>query len=988
MSSDINKKDKEDSLSQLSRPKKKPFNSSTLDNTSDESQQSILSIVKSKSAHDIIKQASRNKSNESPVSSSFASTINIDMVNKSQQELEDKLIDATNKRKSDRPLLEQMRSERFSRSSSQHNDSSISQASSSSQYYSMNNSSTLSDLQNELMISDNQAELSSLSRKQRSSSLSQACKNDNNSTGLSCIDLSQYKPVEFHWFYCGKKEVDQVLLPFSFLDSKKLEDAYGQLLDDRSKESEESTTNNNVNNNNNNLVKKSPEKYIVSTDGGRYDVDLIKFTREAVYWRDEESVVKRCSWFYKKDGFSRYEPYDEEMCITLEKYYKACAISNDWNKRYSLSAKELLIINGPTHFVHYDQCCKEEWLSMAENPYSPRQIHRGANEIFNIEIGEPAHDQIDHLIFFIHGVGGVCDVRFRSCVEVVNDFRKIANNLLASSSGGTILNNGGSKKSSSSSSTSKLVSPRTSTGQVRRIEFLPISWHSCTRREIGINDRLNQIALSSVPKLRQFLNKVIVDALLYSSGPIYCQTIMDNVGNEVNRLYTLFCKRHPSFDGSVSLAGHSLGSLIVFDLLANQVDPDHHGINTPSKYKDFDTIEELFKDLELIEYLQIFYREKIDIKTLILLSDLDLKEMKLPLGVRRKLSTYINFKKMSMIPQLQQSNSATVSSSGATKVSMGSIENMNTGQWMINYPQLKFKPRCFFAFGSPTPMFLTARGMENFNSEYKLPTCNKMLNIFHPYDPIAYRMEPLIDTRFAYIKPVLIPHHRGGKRIHLQLRDGFAKVGSDLKHKIMGSLKSTWSNLSDLTRFSSVPVAVEPQNVIGEEMIDMSTKNNTQEQLVAQNSEDKSKCHQVGHSKQGEKSGGSRTIKKSLSDTSMDPLISGDTIEEENLTKNPGDTDDDDEVFKQGKKEFDEKKDYNDDIPKNMGKLNEGRRVDFVLQEKPIEYMFNEYVFAFTSHANYWQNEDSAMIMLNEIYQADDIQMFDYFDEPSKSTTD
>jgi len=36
-----------------------------------------------------------------------------------------------------------------------------------------------------------------------------------------------------------------------------------------------------------------------------------------------------------------------------------------------------------------------------------------------------------------------------------------------------------------------------------------------------------------------------------------------------------------------------------------------------------------------------------------------------------------------------------------------------------------------------------------------------------------------------------------------------------------------------------------------------------------------------------------------------------------------------------------------------IGRLNCGRRVDYVLQEKPIE-SFNDYLFALSSHACYW----------------------------------
>lgn len=39
----------------------------------------------------------------------------------------------------------------------------------------------------------------------------------------------------------------------------------------------------------------------------------------------------------------------------------------------------------------------------------------------------------------------------------------------------------------------------------------------------------------------------------------FWQTIADQVGNEMNRLYELFQERNPQFQGTVSVAGHSLG---------------------------------------------------------------------------------------------------------------------------------------------------------------------------------------------------------------------------------------------------------------------------------------------------------------------------------------------------------------------------------------------------------------------------------------------
>lgn len=649
-------------------------------------------------------------------------------------------------------------------------------------------------------------------------------------------------------------------------------------------------------------------------------------------------------------------------------------------------------------------------LNILDDPFCPRQVHRGCEDFFTIgdsdSYSSVDDDHVDHLIFFIHGVGGVCDVRFRSCVEVVAEFKKMANSMLdqcSIPSSGTStpsnkdlanhLKKGFFRKQSSDSgnnpsgefSENKVErAPRS-----RRIECLPISWHSCTRKQTGMNDQLSIIALESVPKLRHLLNKVVMDALLYTSGPVYSQAIINNVGDEINRLYTIFMEKHPNFTGSVSLAGHSLGSVIIFDLLAHQLTDDDANHNSPehltnipnnlstvdediwgnnnslnSNHKlaeardnfsltrkgcsnvshshnlltstnsedcsEYKNLEELLKDMDLSKFAGLFHKEHIDLKTLLLLTDIDMKELNLPIGARRKLRTYINYKKVSMLcraslrtkntqqEELPQSKSEIGSCDESEKINK-LLDKMNTGQYLVKYPQLKFKPRCFFAFGSPMTLFLSVRGMHNISENYKLPTCDRMLNIFHPYDPLAYRIEPMIDPRFKGVEPVLLPHHRGGKRIHVQLREGIARVGHDFKHKFLVSLKDTWTSFRRVdapepepTRSPSVDLSFETKRRYTENasLVDMEVES------VA------------------DISGGSHSV--NLSDAHAIDL-------------------------------------------NKIGKLNEGRRIDYVLQEKPIE-LFNEYIFAFTSHASYWQNEDSALKMLNEIYQVDNIRLFDNYE--------
>jgi len=110
----------------------------------------------------------------------------------------------------------------------------------------------------------------------------------------------------------------------------------------------------------------------------------------------------------------------------------------------------------------------------------------------------------------------------------------------------------------------------TDMGLVGRVEVLPISWHGHLHsEELGIDEKLKSITLESIPRLRNFTNDTLLDVLFYTS-PKYCQKSMNTVADALNDVYLKYRMRHPEFNGGVSLAGHSLGSLILFDLLCHQ----------------------------------------------------------------------------------------------------------------------------------------------------------------------------------------------------------------------------------------------------------------------------------------------------------------------------------------------------------------------------------------------------------------------------------
>lgn len=119
-------------------------------------------------------------------------------------------------------------------------------------------------------------------------------------------------------------------------------------------------------------------------------------------------------------------------------------------------------------------------------------------------------------------------------------------------------------------------------------------------------------------------------------------------------------------------------------------------------------------------------------------------------------------------------------------------------------------------------MFVTVRGLNNLGEQFALPTCPGFFNIFHPYDPVAYRVESLINPQLAKLKPVLIPHHKGRKRMHLELKETVARVGADLKQRVVDSMKSTWNSLYQLGLFNKqttrTNIETEVQNVIKAEL--------------------------------------------------------------------------------------------------------------------------------------------------------------------------
>ncbi|XP_062452934.1 phospholipase DDHD2 [Rhea pennata] len=675
---------------------------------------------------------------------------------------------------------------------------------------------------------------------------------------------NKYETVVPHWFYCKVIDSRERWMPFSTQDSERLEEAH--------------------------ISGRNKEDLIVPTSGGRYDVHLKKRQRVAVYWEEEVSEVRRCTWFYKGDKDNKYIPYSETFSEELEEAYMIAVTLDEWKKKLESPSREIIILHNPKLMVHYHPVAtSDDWGSTPMEQGRPRTVKRGVENIATeIPNGEPL--QIDHLVFVVHGIGPACDIRFRSIVQCVNDFRNVSLNMLQAHF----------KKAQEQQ-------------QIGRVEFLPVNWHS-SLHSTGVDVDLERITLPSINRLRHFINDTILDVFFYNSST-YCQTIVDTVASEMNRLYQLFLQRNPGFKGGVSIAGHSLGSLILFDLLTNQKaapeDEEHskEGSRTTSSTRGVEQVKEILKMLELSEYCDVFEREKMDRQALFLCTEKDLKEMGIPLGPRMKILHYISSKREMQGVSDQKATAA--GHSRESRVQPGSstefdntsdgkncqYRDVGLGQVSANYPQLIYKPTIFFAFGSPIGMFLTVRGVKRINPNYSLPTCKGFFNIFHPFDPVAYRIEPMIvpDVEF---EPMLLPHHKGRKRMHLELKEGLTRMSVDLKNNLLGSLRVAWQS------FTRAPLPA---------------------------------------------------VEAAATDTEAEAETS---VEKQAETK-PEETP---EPVKEEASHI------------NVGMLNGGHRIDYVLQEKPIE-SFNEYLFALQGHLCYWESEDTVLLVLKEIYQTQGITL-------------
>lgn len=368
--------------------------------------------------------------------------------------------------------------------------------------------------------------------------------------------------------------------------------------------------------------------------------------------------------------------------------------------------------------------------------------------------GEDQARRIDHLILVTHGIGQRLGLRLDSInfAHDVNTMRKTMKAVFD-------------------------VSPdlKALTGDSKNctVQVLPICWRHLldfpkqslkqNRKEYDLGDfdtsledeypSLQDITVDGVPAVRNLITDLALDVLLYQSA--YREHVARIVQKEVNRVYQLFKKR-TGFDGKVSLCGHSLGSAVYFDILCRQIDD----ARTRPRRVSSRTSRDIVSDQEM---------------------GLDFAcENFFALGLPIALFQMLKGRTIAGRPTLRDQAPPT------SPFDSDPMQN-NPFQSLGDLGSQQAK--------SLIPITTSS------------PKCAEFFNIFHPTDPIAYRIEPLISSAMSSLKPQALPYTKRG----LFAAPGMANLTARVGQQVMSSWYSLTSGVASSLINRSLGITGEEQ---------------------------------------------------------------------------------------------------------------------------------------------------------------------------------
>ena len=285
--------------------------------------------------------------------------------------------------------------------------------------------------------------------------------------------------------------------------------------------------------------------------------------------------------------------------------------------------------------------------------------------------------------------------------------------------------------------------PRPPRPPTDRVAVVPVQW----RKHLALD--VDAVARSAAPAtlgaIRGALHATAVEVLLYMT-PLHAQDMVDSLVASLNAQWSRFAARHPDFDGPVAIVAHSLGSLLCFDVLTAQpaalarltgrVVGDGGGGGGGST-----TITTTHLPPDLTDLGAVVAPGSTPAERALQAEVAALRAQVSALRARGRGGG-----------DTHQQPPAAAAAAGEPGGSPGAL----------TVPPLSFDVATFISVGSPLGMFLALRGVDPRAgralgspraaplaaaaagaSGDGLPAVARWFNIYHPYDPLAYRVEPL-----------------------------------------------------------------------------------------------------------------------------------------------------------------------------------------------------------------------------------------------------
>lgn len=279
----------------------------------------------------------------------------------------------------------------------------------------------------------------------------------------------------------------------------------------------------------------------VLVDEGRYEVDLSTREMYALYWKETKVRVVRGTWLYElKDSEHPFIPFEEQTAEILE---------TAWTK-LDPKARPTSSVLVHDHIESIKSEVKDSFFDTADfkqcdvllkdhpERSNMKAIHRGKVPPSDTPTeGFQGPKTAAHVVFVIHGIGEFfcqkSEFKFPDIIECAIDARNLSNQMIAD---------------------------RFQEMEGQFVEYIPIEW--CGAIRCG-DDILADVSLHSLQFVRDLTNEILSDVLFYMAQT---QTILDYVVSALNESYRAFKLRNPEFNGRVVLLGHSLGSVISYDV--------------------------------------------------------------------------------------------------------------------------------------------------------------------------------------------------------------------------------------------------------------------------------------------------------------------------------------------------------------------------------------------------------------------------------------